>query len=105
MKRLKCLAPSEGGAEAYLELAAEASYGGVLAVEAFHYLESVVVQEVEDVEAQLEFGLAADAELLGEVEGATALGEVSYLWERGFLENRLCGCGKPFNECSFWRKP
>lgn len=29
-------------------------------------------------------------------------GEMIYLWERGFLRNELCGCGKPFRECEFW---
>ena len=44
------------------------------------------------------------AQVLGEMKEVTALGEVSYVWERGFDENRLCGCGKTFQECDFWAK-
>lgn len=42
--------------------------------------------------------------LLGGVSGVTALGEVIHLWERGLLENQLCGCSLPFSECPFWQQ-
>lgn len=40
--------------------------------------------------------------MLGEVEGCVSVGELQYIWERSFLQNRLCGCGKPARECTFW---
>jgi len=40
--------------------------------------------------------------LLHQIEGFINVGELYYLWERGFQENRLCGCGTPFLECPFW---
>jgi len=42
--------------------------------------------------------------LLGQTSGFFSLGEMFYIWERGFIENRLCGCGKPFRDCEFWQK-
>jgi hypothetical protein len=41
--------------------------------------------------------------LLGRVPGLAVVGELRYLWQRGLLEGRLCGCGRPVPECSFWR--
>lgn len=40
--------------------------------------------------------------VINSIEGAVSLGEVSYLWERGFKNNWMCGCGQPFNDCPFW---
>lgn len=40
--------------------------------------------------------------LLAAATGATALGEVCYLWERGVVDDQLCGCGDRFSTCSFW---
>lgn len=40
--------------------------------------------------------------VLGQVPGAFAAGEVRYLWRRGVVEDRLCGCGEPFSRCEFW---
>ncbi|SDJ52025.1 Sulfotransferase family protein [Nonomuraea maritima] len=42
--------------------------------------------------------------LLGEIPGVVALGEVVHLWERGVLAAELCGCGRPFPACPFWRQ-
>ena len=42
------------------------------------------------------------AAVLGEVEGVFAAGEVRYLWQRGLVEGRLCGCGVPVAECPLW---
>lgn len=42
------------------------------------------------------------ANLLGEVPGNVSVGEVRFLWQRGMLEDRLCGCGVRFTECPFW---
>ena len=40
--------------------------------------------------------------ILGRVEGLASVGELRFLWERGILEQRLCGCGRPFLECPMW---
>jgi hypothetical protein len=32
----------------------------------------------------------------------TALGEVTYVWEKGLLKNESCSCGQPFRGCPFW---
>lgn len=40
--------------------------------------------------------------LLGEMEGLFAVGELRYIWSRGFQQNMLCGCGRPFLSCPFW---
>jgi hypothetical protein len=42
------------------------------------------------------------ANLLGEVDGLFAAGEVRFLWQRGLVENRLCGCGVPVADCPIW---
>lgn len=39
---------------------------------------------------------------LGQVAGIVSVGELRYLWERGFHQNMLCGCGRPFRDCGFW---
>lgn len=41
--------------------------------------------------------------ILGQVDGFCAIGEVRYVWERGLIKNRLCGCGVTFHDCGFWR--
>ena len=40
--------------------------------------------------------------ILGTVEGFVSTGELRYLWERGVLESRRCGCGRPIPECEVW---
>lgn len=40
--------------------------------------------------------------VLGELDGFFAGGEISYVWERGLLENWLCGCGVRFRDCAVW---
>ena len=42
------------------------------------------------------------ARLLGEVDGLVSVGELRYVWERGFADNHLCECGQAFHECPFW---
>lgn len=42
-------------------------------------------------------------DILGQVDGFTAIGELRYLWERSFIKNRLCGCRLQFSECDLWR--
>jgi hypothetical protein len=43
------------------------------------------------------------ARMLGEVPGFFSAGELRFIWQRGLVENQLCGCGTPFRECSFWQ--
>jgi hypothetical protein len=40
--------------------------------------------------------------VLGTVGGFCSCGELRHIWQEGFVENRLCGCGQPFRECPFW---
>lgn len=40
--------------------------------------------------------------LLGQIDGFASFGELRHIWERSFLGNQLCGCGRPFRECPFW---
>jgi len=40
--------------------------------------------------------------LLDGVDGFFPAGELDYLWQRGLLEGRLCGCGQPLAQCPVW---
>jgi hypothetical protein len=40
--------------------------------------------------------------ILNAYDGIFSAGELHYLWERGFLEGRRCGCGQPLAECPLW---
>ena len=40
--------------------------------------------------------------ILGQMDGVFAAGELRYLWQRGIVEDRLCGCGVPFARCPVW---
>lgn len=40
--------------------------------------------------------------ILGQLDGVCAVGELRYIWERSFRDNRLCGCGLPFADCPHW---
>ncbi len=42
--------------------------------------------------------------ILGQIEGFFCAGELRFIWERNFIENRLCGCGVPFLGCEVWRR-
>ncbi len=42
--------------------------------------------------------------MLGQIPGFTSVGELRFLWQRGFSERQLCGCGTPVPECPFWRR-
>lgn len=41
--------------------------------------------------------------ILGQVEGFFSVGELRHIWDRSFGENQLCGCGRPFRDCPFWK--
>lgn len=40
---------------------------------------------------------------LGGLPKVCAVGELVHVWQRGVLENQLCGCGQRFHDCGFWR--
>lgn len=40
--------------------------------------------------------------ILGQLPGAVTVGELYYIWERGFQDNILCGCGTVFRDCEYW---
>jgi hypothetical protein len=42
------------------------------------------------------------ARILDRTDGVFAAGELRYVWQRGLLEDRLCGCGEHFSHCPFW---
>jgi hypothetical protein len=44
------------------------------------------------------------ANILGQIRGLFSVGEISAIWEWGFLRNWSCGCGKPFRSCGFWNR-
>jgi len=41
---------------------------------------------------------------LGQIPGFFSGGELNFIWRHNVLENRLCGCGKPFRECPVWTR-
>ncbi len=41
---------------------------------------------------------------LGQVPGFFSGGELNFIWRHNVIENRLCGCGRPFHECPVWTK-
>lgn len=42
------------------------------------------------------------ASVLGEADGVVSVGELRWLWKRGLLERRTCGCGRAADECPVW---
>lgn len=42
--------------------------------------------------------------LLGQLEGFTAPGELPRLWTWGLTEGWRCGCGEPIADCPYWSK-
>lgn len=41
--------------------------------------------------------------ILGQAPGVFSAGEVREIWQSGLVENRPCGCERPFRDCSFWQ--
>lgn len=41
-------------------------------------------------------------DILGEIDGHFAVGELRYIWQRNLLEHRLCACGVPLPQCPVW---
>ena len=42
--------------------------------------------------------------ILGEVSAVFCPGELRWLWQRGVLASRRCGCGELITECEIWSK-
>ncbi|MDX6477206.1 MAG: hypothetical protein QOH95_2717 [Gaiellaceae bacterium] len=42
--------------------------------------------------------------VLGQVDGFFSAGELLFLWRRGLIEGRLCGCGRPVRDCEVWTR-
>lgn len=42
------------------------------------------------------------ARMLGSAPRVASAGEVRFAWERGYVENRSCGCGVPVRACPVW---
>lgn len=42
------------------------------------------------------------ANILGQVDGYFAVGELWNIWRRGIIEGRRCGCGEPVASCPEW---
>ncbi len=40
--------------------------------------------------------------ILGGYDAVATAGELYYLWRRGLVQRRRCGCGKPLVDCAFW---
>jgi len=40
--------------------------------------------------------------ILGQVPGFFSAGELRFIWQRGLIEGRPCGCGVPLPDCSLW---
>ena len=49
-------------------------------------------------------GTTVLASILGEVDGVVTAGEVRWLWRRGVIEERPCGCGRPPAGCPVWSR-
>jgi Sulfotransferase family len=41
---------------------------------------------------------------LGQIGDCFSAGELNFIWKHNVLENRLCGCGRPFRECPVWTR-
>ena len=47
-------------------------------------------------------GTTVLANILGEVDGFASAGELRWLWKRGILAGRPCGCGRTPQDCPVW---
>jgi hypothetical protein len=41
--------------------------------------------------------------LVDAVDRSAGVGEIRWLWDRGILDDYLCGCGEAFHACDFWQ--
>ncbi len=44
------------------------------------------------------------ASILGEVPGCAGAGEIRWLWQKGVLDGRPCGCGEKPADCPVWSR-
>jgi hypothetical protein len=42
--------------------------------------------------------------LLGQLDGVFGAGELSWVWQKGLVEDGKCGCGVPLRECPVWNE-
>lgn len=42
--------------------------------------------------------------ILGQLDGVFAAGELNYIWDRSLEQNRLCACGEAFADCPVWQR-
>jgi len=49
-------------------------------------------------------GSSVLANILGSSPHTVSVGELRYLWLRGMVENKRCGCGELFHDCEFWTR-
>lgn len=42
--------------------------------------------------------------ILGQLDGVFAAGELHYIWDRSLEQNRLCACGEAFSNCPVWQR-
>jgi hypothetical protein len=47
-------------------------------------------------------GTTVIGNILGQQPGWTSVGELRWLWRRGLLDGRPCGCGRPLPDCLVW---
>ncbi len=40
--------------------------------------------------------------VLGQVDGFVSVGEIRNIWLHGMIQNKVCGCGAPFDRCEMW---
>jgi hypothetical protein len=42
--------------------------------------------------------------ILNSYDSVVSTGELVYVWQRGLIMDRPCGCGRPFSGCDFWQQ-
>jgi len=42
--------------------------------------------------------------ILGQIPGFAAVGELRFFWERNLVGNHPCGCGSSVRNCTFWKR-
>ncbi len=41
--------------------------------------------------------------IFGQLDDFFSVGEIRFIWDRNFIEDRSCGCGQLFSSCSVWK--
>jgi sulfotransferase family protein len=42
--------------------------------------------------------------LVDAIDGSAGVGELRWIWDRGILDDYLCGCASAFHACDFWQR-